>query len=144
MIEKAGFDMLERYGMTPGELMDKAVFFRERAYAPYSKFKVGAAVLMDDGSVFGGCNVENGAYGQSICAERVAMTSAVAGGKKNPVAISVTAGGSANCPPCGACRQFLAEFNPRLEVIMWHRGELCRSSLDDLLPLRFEFKEDRS
>ncbi len=89
---------------------------RLRAYAPYSKYKVGAAVLGEDGVIYGGCNVENASYGLGMCAERVALGAAVAAGCKKPTAIAiVTADGGS---PCGACRQVLVEFNPQMRAII--------------------------
>lgn len=130
-----------KFDMTPKDLMEHAEVYRERAYAPYSKFPVGAAILMDDGSVFGGCNVENASYGVTICAERVAMSSAVASGKTGPLAIAVAGGASVFCSPCGACRQFLSEFNPRLEVLLMKEGEITSFSLDALLPHHFKLED---
>jgi cytidine deaminase len=82
------------------------------AYAPYSRFPVGAAVLTADGSVVTGCNVENASYGLTICAERVAVASAIAAGHRSLVAIAVTAPRVTAVTPCGACRQVLNEFKP--------------------------------
>lgn len=96
-------------------LIEAALKVREQAYAPYSDFFVGAAVLTDDGNVFTGCNVENASYGLAICAERNAITSAVAAGKQNFVAIAVAATPLAS--PCGACRQFIFEFGDDIQVI---------------------------
>ena len=117
--------------------MKRAHEYRARAYAPYSRFAVGAALLMEDGSVIGGCNVENASYGMSICAERVAMTCAVASGRKTPLAVAVAGPEGFFCSPCGACRQFLAEFNPGMEILLTEGGELKSFRLDALLPHRF-------
>ncbi|MEZ6132112.1 MAG: cytidine deaminase [Planctomycetaceae bacterium] len=89
---------------------------REHAYAVYSKYAVGAAVLTDDGRVFVGCNVENASYGLTICAERVAVCSAVAAGQKKIIAACVSLTGRP--VPCGACRQFLYEFNPTMLILL--------------------------
>jgi cytidine deaminase len=97
-------------------LIDEAEAGRENAYAPYSRFTVGAAVATDRG-VFRGANVENASYGLSICAERVACASAVAAGARRVDAVAVTSSSPSPTSPCGACRQFLFEFNPDLMVV---------------------------
>jgi cytidine deaminase len=97
------------------ELVDRAREARGRAYAPYSKFYVGAAVDTDAG-IFSGCNVENASYGLSICAERVAAATAVAAGATKIDAVAVTSSAIGPTPPCGACRQFLYEFGPNMTV----------------------------
>ena len=89
---------------------------RTRAYAPYSNFTVGAAVLAG-GRIYAGCNVENASYGLSICAERVAATTAVAAGERRLDAVAVVGSATRPTPPCGACRQFLSEFGPDMSVI---------------------------
>lgn len=93
------------------QLIRQAAQARQRAYAPYSKYRVGAALLADDGRIFQGCNVENASYGLALCAERAAVAAAVAAGCRQFKAIAI-AGGSRKAPPlpCGACRQVLAEF----------------------------------
>ena len=96
-------------------LIQAALKVREQAYAPYSNFLVGAALQTDDGSVFVGCNVENASYGLAICAERNAITTAVAAGKQKFVAIAVAASPLAS--PCGACRQFIFEFGDDIQII---------------------------
>jgi cytidine deaminase len=88
-----------------------------KAYAPYSKFVVGAAVKCKSGAVLVGANIENRSFGLTICAERVAMCSAVAGGEQDFVSIAVTADSDEPIVPCGACQQFLAEFNPDLIIV---------------------------
>ena len=127
----------EKFGIDRGSLMKTANEYREQAYAPYSKFPVGAALLMEDGSVIGGCNVENASYGLSLCAERTAMVSAIAGGRKVPLAIAVAGAEGTFCSPCGACRQFLSEFNEELEIVLLKHGELVSFSLGELLVHRF-------
>lgn len=89
-----------------------------RAYAPYSGLAVGAALLAEDGRVFAACNVENASYGLSICAERAAVFKAVSEGARRFTAVAVTLRGLRPIPPCGACCQVLAEFNPQLQVIL--------------------------
>ena len=128
----------------PDALMEAAKMYRERAYAPYSRFSVGAALLMNDGAVFGGCNVENASYGISICAERVAMTGAVAAGKCRPLAMAVAGSEGVFCSPCGACRQFLAEFNPEMEIFLMKEGRLVSFNLADLLPYRFMLEDKKN
>jgi cytidine deaminase len=98
-------------------LLDTAAAARERAYAPYSKFRVGAALLAADGRIFVGANVENAAYGSTICAERVALPAAVIQGVREFVALAVVGDGDGPCTPCGACRQVLFEFCPQLVVL---------------------------
>src|ERR1044071_5356218 len=97
-------------------LIRAAIDVRQRAYAKYSQFAVGAAVRTADGSVFVGCNVENSSYGLTICAERAAVFAAVAAGRQRLEMIAIATEGGA--PPCGACRQVLAEFNPELPILL--------------------------
>jgi cytidine deaminase len=114
-------------------LVDAAWLARERAYAPYSKFQVGAAVLAADGRVFGGCNIENLSYGLSNCAERVAIGAAVAAGVCEFVAVVVVADTAVPISPCGACRQVLAEFGVQ-RVLLANRSQRLEFSLEELLP----------
>ncbi|MDR1048212.1 MAG: cytidine deaminase, partial [Synergistaceae bacterium] len=105
--------------MSPESLLQRARVAAERAYAPYSKFKVGAALLTSDERVVLGCNVENASYGLTLCAERNAIASMIAMGQLDPVAIAVVGGISGTpCPPCGPCRQVLSEFNPDMLVVL--------------------------
>jgi len=122
--------------MTPQELVAAALEARTRAYAPYSHYFVGAALLAGDGSVILGCNVENAAYPSTICAERVALTSAVAQGKRDFVAIAVaTANGGS---PCGTCRQVMAELGLDMAVyISDGAGNYHTTSVRELLPDSF-------
>jgi len=110
---------------------------QERAHAPYSNFKVGAALLARSGEVFAGCNVENASYGLTVCAERAAVATAVAAGQNEFIALAVV-GGSRPIAPCGACRQVLAEFGD--SVVIRSRGEDTTELswlLSELLPQRF-------
>lgn len=119
-------------------LVERARAARERAYAPYSHFPVGAALRAEDGRVFDGANVENASYGLSICAERVAAASAVAAGIRRIDAIAVVGGSARPSAPCGACRQFLSEFNPDMLVLAESpSGDRKQWRLCELLPDRF-------
>ncbi|MCL6471677.1 MAG: cytidine deaminase [Firmicutes bacterium] len=124
--------------MNESELIQKAAAARQEAYAPYSGFRVGAALLCDDGRVFSGANVENAVYGLSICAERVAVAKAVSEGCRRFEAMALIADGPTPCSPCGSCRQFLAEFGAETLVIMANTsGEIKRAKVKDLLPMAF-------
>lgn len=110
---------------------------QEKAYAPYSGFRVGAAVYAD-GDIFQGVNVENAAYGATICAERSAISAAVSAGAMDITAIAIVGDSQTPVVPCGCCRQVLAEFNPELRVIMGGSSDEVRvMSLDELLPEAF-------
>jgi cytidine deaminase len=110
---------------------------QEKAYAPYSDFRVGAAIFAG-GQIHQGCNVENAAYGSSICAERGAAMKAVMAGARDFDAIAIVGDSESPTVPCGACRQFLAEFNPEMRVVMGGQGDAVMvMSLDELLPEAF-------
>jgi cytidine deaminase len=112
---------------------------RERAFAPYSKFKVGAALETADGLVITGCNVENSTYGLTVCAERVAVLKAVSEGHRAFLRIAVVADTQDPTPPCGPCRQILWEFCGDIDVILANlTEEKGRHRLKDLLPLPFD------
>ena len=112
---------------------------RRNAVAPYSGFKVGAALETADGTVITGCNIENATYGLTLCAERVAMFTALAAGHRRFARIAVVADTSVPTPPCGACRQILWEFGGNLDVILANlRRETGRHALAALLPLPFD------
>ena len=104
------------------KLLQQARAVMKRAYAPYSDFQVGAAVLLRDGRVFTGCNVENASYGLTICAERNAIFAAVAASARKPIiaAVAVVNRRGVPCSPCGACRQVIAEFGP--DAVVWYLG----------------------
>jgi cytidine deaminase len=124
-----------------GELVAAARAARERAYAPYSGFRVGAALLTDQGDVITAANVENASYGLAICAERAAVVAAVAAGNRRFEAIAVAGNGPDPVTPCGACRQVLREFprGPDLEVLCAgeHGDALLTTTLGSLLPDSF-------
>lgn len=103
--------------MTEEELIAKAAAVRDRAYAPYSRFRVGAALLGADGDVYVGCNVESAAFGAGLCAERAAIAQAVAAGCRDFVRAAVISSQNTVCTPCGICRQMLYEFAPELEIL---------------------------
>lgn len=130
--------------MTPAALMARAEEARASAHAPYSKFKVGAALLTHSGRVVTGCNVENASLGLSCCAERVAVFKAVSEGERRFEAIAVTAGRGHGASPCGACRQVLAEFAPDLAV-HYHdaRGRIVSRRLGELLVDAFALRPRR-
>jgi cytidine deaminase len=112
------------------------------AYVPYSGYRVGAALLCSDGSVYTGCNVENASYSLTICAERNAVFKAVSAGVRDFIAVAIYVDSERQFPPCGACRQVLSEFNPSLEVIYGNRNAMKQDNLSDLLPSAFNLDHD--
>lgn len=125
--------------MTDQALVDMAFAMQKYSYAPYSNFAVGAALLCKDGTVFTGCNVENAAYGSSICAERTALLKAVSEGRQEGFeTIAIAGSGDGYCWPCGACRQMLYEFAPELRVLV-ARGDrsYAVTTLAELMPHGF-------
>ena len=119
-------------------LVDAARDAQTRAVAPYSNFSVGAALLLDDGDIVTGCNIENATYGLTICAERVALVKALSDGHRTFVALAVSADAALPTPPCGACRQMLWEYCGDIPVIMANpRDVTLRTSLGVLLPEPF-------
>jgi cytidine deaminase len=126
-------------------LVAAAAAARQRAYAPYSNYQVGAALLTSDGEMYAGCNVENASFGLTICAERAALFSAVAAGHRTFTALAlVTADGGS---PCGACRQVLAEFSNDLPIVIAQLDRLDSPriiSLATLLPERFQSAKGRT
>ncbi|WP_238381246.1 cytidine deaminase [Mariniblastus fucicola] len=124
-------------------LIEQAIAAREKAYAPYSNFKVGAALLLADGeTIVTGCNVENASYGLAICAERNAICAAVATGHQDFLAVVVAASPLAS--PCGACRQFIVEFGKDIDVVSVDPNDTSkrlRWTSDELIPDSFEFEK---
>ncbi|MDO9067065.1 MAG: cytidine deaminase [Deltaproteobacteria bacterium] len=129
--------MAKPYKLNPKDLIKLARGARSKAYAPYSKFKVGAALLAKSGKVYTGCNVENASYGLTCCAERNAVFEAVGRGERDFIAIAIVSDSPEPTAPCGACRQVLNEFAPELEVIMAGKKVSMKTSLKKLLPLAF-------
>ena len=125
--------------MTDRELINMAFTALKQAYSPYSGIMVGAAVECEDGSVFLGCNIENAAYGDTVCAERVAVYKAISEGRRKFRRIAVATNKSRYCMPCGSCRQVLAEFSPEMEILCAREdGRYVSYRLSELLPKRFE------
>ncbi|ABQ46110.1 cytidine deaminase [Thermotoga petrophila RKU-1] len=127
----------------PEKLVKMALEARKKAYAKYSGFRVGAALLAKSGKIYTGVNVENSSYGLTICAERVAVFKAVSEGEREFVAIAIASDSSDKTAPCGACRQVLYEFSDDLDVIMADRdGNFEVMKLKDLLPRGFKLGGD--
>ena len=122
--------------MTDRELLDKAIEARAFAYTPYSGYQVGAALECEDGCVYTGCNIENAAYGNTICAERTALGKAVSEGARRFTKLAIASSGSAPYP-CGACRQSLYEFAPNLRILVTWDGNVREATLSQLLPEGF-------
>lgn len=124
------------------KLIKEAKKAREKAYAPYSNFKVGAAVLTHDGKIFSGCNIENSSYGLSICAERAAIFNAVSSGYREFTKIAVVTDSEPPSSPCGACRQVIFEFGDDMEVIMSNlKGDVKIIKIDELLKDGFKLSK---
>lgn len=125
--------------MTDEQLMQEALEARKRAYAPYSGFKVGAALLTKSGKTYTGCNIENSAYGECMCAERVALFKAVSEGERDFIALAVA--GEEDCSPCGSCRQVLSQFcSQDMPVLFYGGGKVEKVTLGELLPHSFRLK----
>lgn len=119
------------------KLIQAAIETRKQSYSPYSNFAVGAAVLSNDGYIYGGCNIENASYGLTNCAERTAIFNAVSDGKRNISAIAVVADTDRPCSPCGACRQVIGEFKIPCIIMANLKGEYKEVTLEELLPFSF-------
>lgn len=131
--------------MRPDEqvLIDRALDSRENAIAPYSNYKVGAALLQRAGDIQGGCNIENASYGLSMCAERVALLTALAAGIREFDAIAVVSDDVRPATPCGPCRQLLWEYCGDIDVVLANlNGTRERYRLSELLPHPFELRKD--
>lgn len=136
--DRGGYD--EGVDVTPEELerlIEAAAAAREHAYAPYSEFTVGAAIMLQTGEIVAGCNVENASFGLSVCAERNAIAGAVAGGARTMRAAVVVTDSSPPTSPCGACRQVLAEFGDFPVILANTGGERVVTSVSELLPRAF-------
>ena len=130
--------------MDPNNLIFVANKAMERAHAPYSKYKVGAALICSDGTVFKGCNIENASYGLTNCAERTALFSAIAAGKRDFTGIAIVASGKPTPFPCGACRQVLAEFcGPDFSVYIQQGDGYKTVTLGELLPHAFNSENEK-
>jgi len=127
--------------ITYDEMMKKAKEASKNAYAKYSNFCVGACVLTSSGKYFVGCNMENSSYGLSLCAERNAISTAIANGEKELIAVAIFSPQMENCTPCGACRQVIWEFSNKKNpcvVLTEINGEIHKYTIDELLPLGFD------
>lgn len=121
------------------QLINEAIKARDRAYVPYSKFGVGAALLTTDGKVYHGCNIENAAYSMCNCAERTALFKALSEGDRDYQMLAVVADTDRPCSPCGACRQVISELCPRdMKVVLTNlKGDILELTVEDLLPGAF-------
>lgn len=133
----------EKQKMNTEALIKEAEAARSKAYVPYSKFPVGAALLTTSGKVYHGCNIENAAYGLANCAERTALFKAISEGDKEFSALAVTADTLRPVPPCGACRQVIAELCPKdMKVILTNgKGEMKELTVEELLPFAFSAED---
>lgn len=123
---------------TDTQLINEARQAQEKAYAPYSEFSVGAALLTRDGNIYTGANIENSSFGLTVCAERVAIFKAVFDGVRSFQTIAITGSGTGYLYPCGACLQVLAEFAPGISIIVSNeKNEIRKYTLKDLLPQIF-------
>lgn len=122
------------------ELFELAKKAAKQAYAPYSKFKVGAALVTATGNIYSGCNVENSSYGLSICAERNAIFNMVTNGDKLITEIAIYVDSDLLFPPCGACRQVLAEFGEDITIYYGNDNEIVQTTLKEILPHTFRLE----
>lgn len=124
-------------------LVEAARRARANAYAPYSKYKVGAAIVTTSGTVYTGCNFENASFGACICAERNAIGQMIAAGERKPVACAIVSGGRKPATPCGICRQVMIEFTPNMPIVLVGENRSGKTrrivTLAELLPDAFEF-----
>lgn len=135
-------NLLEIDDSTRERLLKAAQAALNQAYAPYSGIRVGAAVLTDSGQIYTGCNLENSSYSLTVCAERTAIFHALAHGEKGFLALAVVTDSELVASPCGACRQVLAEFAPRLPVIFANPQGTVVFNVAELLPQAFSLKAE--
>ena len=134
-------DFINDREQTARKLFELATEVRKNAYAPFSKFHVGAALLTSDGKIYTGVNVENSSYGATICAERTAFVKAISEGEREFVALAISAG-ETEALPCGICRQFIYEFAPEIAIITGtDKDNINIRVLEDLLPMGFRLEE---
>lgn len=121
-------------------LIEKAKEAAKTSYSPFSKFAVGAAVMMSNGQIYTGCNIENSSFGMTICAERCAIFKAVSEGQKEILAVAIYSPNADDCYPCGACRQVMYEFQGKNEIVVIteHENQPVPRMLSDFLPYGFK------
>lgn len=124
-------------------LIESARAVRERAYAPYSGFMVGAAVISESGKIYVGCNVENASYGATLCAERNAIAQMVANGEKRILTVAIFVDGETPAMPCGICRQVISELGPHAEIVTATPRGTRRTTIEHLLPDPFVLRRER-
>lgn len=125
--------------MTERELIEMSEYAQKYSYSPYSKFRVGAALLCSDGTVFTGCNIENSTFGATNCAERTAVFKAISEGHSDFESIAITSSGGGLTYPCGICRQVLSEFSPEIKIILSDADKkIITFTLNELLPHSFK------
>jgi cytidine deaminase len=121
-------------------LIESARAVRDNAYAPYSGFRVGAAVISESGKIYVGCNVESASYGATLCAERAALAHMIASGEHRVVTVAVFVDGAEPAMPCGICRQWICELGPHAEIVTATPGQVKRTTIDHLMPDPFVLK----
>ena len=130
---------INRYNVKYKRLLDQAKKAKRNSYSPHSKFRVGAAILTEDGKIFSGCNIENSSYSLTICAERTAIFKAISEGHRKFSAIAIISDLKEEIPPCGACRQVLFDLAGNIDVIMVGRKNTTKCcKLEELLPIPFD------
>lgn len=129
---------------TVQNLMEQAKQAQQKAYAPYSRFKVGSALLTESGKVYTGCNIENSSYPVGLCAERTAIAKAISEGERHFVALALVGGNNGKpCLPCGMCRQFMTEFcTTDFKIFVQHENDIKTYTLAELLPYAFKLETE--
>ena len=121
-------------------LIESARAVRDNAYAPYSAFRVGAAVISESGKIYVGCNVESASYGATLCAERAALAQMIAAGEHRVVTVAVFVDGAEPAMPCGICRQWISELGPHAEIVSATPERVKRTTIEQLMPDPFVLK----